>query len=80
MFSVLPRFALISFPEMASVKIKTADKLTNLLPAFLSCEHLIAENGSILFSSNQLKENIIALENLDFSIEEMRLIDKISKG
>jgi len=43
-----------------SVKIKTADKLTNLYPTFLSCEHLIAENGSVLFSSNQLKEHKIS--------------------
>ncbi|REE82898.1 YkgG family uncharacterized protein [Lutibacter oceani] len=43
-----------------SINIKTTDKLTNLHPAFLSCEHLIAENGSILFSSNQLKEHKIS--------------------
>ncbi|SNR61265.1 LUD domain-containing protein [Lutibacter flavus] len=43
-----------------SIKVKTTDKLSNLFPIFLSCEHLIAENGSILFSSNQLKENKIS--------------------
>ncbi len=43
-----------------SLNIKTIDKLTKQSPIFLSCEHLIAENGSILFSSNQLKENKIS--------------------
>lgn len=39
-----------------TIKVKTIDKLGNQFPIFTSCEHLIAENGSILFSSNQLKE------------------------
>lgn len=43
-----------------SVDVKTADTLSNKSPLFVSCEHLIAENGSILFSSNQLKEFKIA--------------------
>ena len=43
-----------------SLNIKTIDKLTKQFPIFLSCEHLIAENGSILFSSNQLKEHKIS--------------------
>jgi L-lactate utilization protein LutC len=42
------------------IKVKTTDKISNLFPIFLSCEHLIAENGSVLFSSNQLKENKIS--------------------
>lgn len=43
-----------------SLSIKTDNKLSNQFPTFLSCEHLIAENGSILFSSNQLKEHKIS--------------------
>ncbi|GGK44711.1 MULTISPECIES: LUD domain-containing protein [Flavobacteriaceae] len=43
-----------------SLSLKTTDKLTQQFPIFLSCEHLIAENGSILFSSNQLKEHKIS--------------------
>ncbi|MEX1382308.1 LUD domain-containing protein [Lutibacter sp.] len=43
-----------------SLNLKTTDKLTQQFPIFLSCEHLIAENGSILFSSNQLKEHKIS--------------------
>lgn len=43
-----------------SLNIKTTDKLSKQFPIFLSCEHLIAENGSILFSSNQLKEHKIS--------------------
>jgi len=43
-----------------SLNLKTTDKLSQQFPIFLSCEHLIAENGSILFSSNQLKEHKIS--------------------
>jgi hypothetical protein len=39
-----------------TIDVKTTDNLKENLPFFVSCEHLIAENGSILFSSNQLKE------------------------
>lgn len=42
------------------IKVETTEKINIALPFFLSCEHLIAENGSILFSSNQLKEHKIA--------------------
>ena len=39
-----------------TISLKTSENFNNKLPLFVSCEHLIAENGSILFSSNQLKE------------------------
>ncbi|MBI9042174.1 hypothetical protein [Lutibacter sp.] len=39
-----------------TVNVKTVEKFSNSFPLFTTCEHLIAENGSILFSSNQLKE------------------------
>jgi len=39
-----------------TTQISTIDNFDKKLPFFSSCEHLIAENGSILFSSNQLKE------------------------
>lgn len=45
---------------LKGIKVETAEKINITLPFFLSCEHLIAENGSILFSSNQLKEHKIA--------------------
>jgi len=41
---------------LKGIKIETTENINIKLPFFLSCEHLIAENGSILFSSNQLKE------------------------
>ena len=43
-----------------SVPVKTTQKVDESFPFFVSCEHLIAENGSILFSSNQLKEKKIS--------------------
>ncbi len=45
---------------MKAIKVETTEELNKTTPFFLSCEHLIAENGSILFSSNQLKEHKIA--------------------
>lgn len=42
------------------LKVETTENLNKTYPFFLSCEHLIAENGSILFSSNQLKEHKIS--------------------
>jgi len=44
------------FKLTKAISLKTTDIFDNTLPFFTSCEHLIAENGSILFSSNQLKE------------------------
>lgn len=38
------------------ITLKTTETFDSTLPFFTSCEHLIAENGSILFSSNQLKD------------------------
>lgn len=48
------------FKLTKTLNLKTTDVFDNTLPFFTSCEHLIAENGSILFSSNQLKECKIA--------------------
>jgi L-lactate utilization protein LutC len=45
---------------LKAIKVETTEKINCKFPFFLSCEHLIAENGSILFSSNQLKEHKIS--------------------
>lgn len=45
-----------------AVNVTVSPKINANNPVFLSCEHLVAENGSILFSSNQLK---------DFKISEL---------
>ncbi len=37
-------------------EVNSTDEQTSLTPFFTTCEHLIAKDGSILFSSNQLKE------------------------
>lgn len=39
-----------------TIDVDTTDKFSNKYAFFTGCEHLIVENGSILFSSNQLKE------------------------
>ncbi|MFA5297443.1 MAG: LUD domain-containing protein [Lutibacter sp.] len=45
---------------LKTIKVDTTEKFNITVPFFLSSEHLIAENGSILFSSNQLKEHKIS--------------------
>ena len=45
---------------IAAIPIKISKKLSNQAPIFIGCEHLIAQDGSILFSSNQLKETKIS--------------------
>jgi L-lactate utilization protein LutC len=39
-----------------SIDIEVSDKLSTDIPFFTNCEQLISENGSLLFSSNQLKD------------------------
>ncbi|MBT8317265.1 MAG: hypothetical protein HKP59_06540 [Lutibacter sp.] len=39
-----------------SIQVETIENYNKEYPFLCSCEHLIAQNGSILFSSNQLKE------------------------
>jgi len=51
-----------------TLDIKTNNNFSNKFPFFTSCEHLIAENGSILFSSNQLKEFKLANLSKDFIV------------
>lgn len=51
-----------------SASLKTTKKFKNNYPLFISCEHLIAENGGILLSSNQLKEIKISDLSEDFIV------------
>jgi len=41
-------------------KIKIQDEFSDNYPFFTTCEHLISDNGDILFSSNQLSTHKIA--------------------
>lgn len=47
----------------STIPINLISEINENAPFLTKCEHLIAENGSILFSSNQLKEHKLA----DFS-------------
>jgi len=51
-----------------SVNVETTNKFSKKHPLFCGCEHLISENGSILFSSNQLKEFKIPELSNDFIV------------
>ena len=48
--------------------IKTTSKFHISIPFFTSCEHLISDNGDILFSSNQLSTHKIAALTDDFIV------------
>jgi hypothetical protein len=50
------------------IEVQTIGTFTNKYPFFTSCEHLIAENGSILFSSNQLKDYKISQLSENFIV------------
>lgn len=41
-------------------KVKTDIDLTSTAPFFTTCEHLISDNGDVLFSSNQLSTHKLA--------------------
>jgi len=47
-------------PFLDSNKVKISTNLEDSLPFFTTCEHLIADKGDILFSSNQLKSHKLA--------------------
>lgn len=47
---------------ISQLDIQVKEELNNTAPIFTTCEHLIADNGDILFSSNQLSS--IKLSNL----------------
>lgn len=49
---------LLNLIDKSTIKVST--DINYSAPFFTSCEHLIADNGDILFSSNQLKSKKIA--------------------
>lgn len=49
-------------------KVKVTSKFDNVFPFFTTCEHLISDNGDILFSSNQLSTHKIASLTDDFIV------------
>lgn len=51
-----------------SLNINIDDKWNHEIPFFTSCEQLISENGSILFSSNQIKEKRISTLSENFIV------------
>ena len=55
-------------PIVDSLNVKSKSNFNNDLPFLTSCEFLIAENGSILFSSNQLGDTRIASHTNDFIV------------
>ena len=53
---------------VATIPVKISKKLSNKAPVFIGCEHLIAKDGSVLLSSNQLKDFKIPNLSDDFIV------------
>ncbi len=64
------------------LKITSQDAPNNAIPFFTTCEHLIANKGDILFSSNQLGSNKISelSENFIIYATTSQLVKNISEG
>ncbi|TXD48791.1 hypothetical protein [Polaribacter sp. IC073] len=58
--------ALVPFLDQKQVSIDA--ELKKALPFFTTCEHLIADNGDVLFSSNQLKSTKLSELSENFII------------
>ncbi|WP_152287326.1 hypothetical protein [Flavicella marina] len=56
--------------------------INNPAPIFSSCEHIISDNGSILFSSNQLKEKKLHELSNDFIVfaKTSQLVKDMGQG
>ncbi len=52
----------------SSLDLKVHNDWNNQIPFFTTCEQLISENGSILFSSNQIKEKRISTLSENFIV------------
>ncbi|WP_442267017.1 hypothetical protein ACSIGC_04785 [Tenacibaculum sp. ZS6-P6] len=65
-----------------NIPVTTNEKLTNTLPILTSCEHLIANSGEILFSSNQLGSQKLAQLSNDFIVyaTTSQLVKNIGEG
>ena len=51
-----------------ALNVNTSSNFNNSLPFFTKCEALIAENGSLLFSENQIKNKKLATITNDFIV------------
>ncbi|MFY7671666.1 hypothetical protein ACOSP6_11330 [Tenacibaculum sp. MEBiC06402] len=63
-------------------EVKINQDLKNNYPIFITCEHLIANSGEILFSSNQLGSHKLASLSDDFIVyaTTSQLVKNISEG
>ena len=68
--------------KFAKENIKFTDKASSSNVFFTTCEHLVAHNGSILVSSNQLQEKKLheVPENVIVFATTSQLVDTIGEG
>ncbi|SNR15162.1 LUD domain-containing protein [Tenacibaculum jejuense] len=65
-----------------TIPVTIKEKLNNTTPIFTSCEHLIANSGEILFSSNQIGSQKLASLSNDFIVyaTTSQLVKNIGEG
>ncbi|MDB2384998.1 hypothetical protein N9V96_00835 [Polaribacter sp.] len=68
--------------SLAGKNAKIIDGLKKEIPVFSSCEHLIADNGNILFSSKQLKSAKLCEMPLNFIVyaKTSQLVKNMGEG
>lgn len=73
---------LMKFLQKTSIKNIKSSLHNPSYPFFTTCEHLIADNGDILFTSNQLRSNKIASLSNNFIVyaTTSQLVKNISEG
>ncbi|MFC2109424.1 LUD domain-containing protein [Bacteroidota bacterium] len=71
---------LCKFTDQLSIEINS--NFNSQVPIFSTCEHLIADTGSILLSSNQLKENKLNTLSNDFIVfaRTSQLVKNMGEG
>ena len=56
------------YPFLDESDVNLSQNFNSNTPVFINCEHLIADNGDILFSSNQLKSIKLSTMSQDFIV------------
>lgn len=62
--------------------VEISESFISEIPVFINCEHLIADNGDILFTSNQLKSNKLSEMPLNFIVyaTTSQLVNDMGQG
>ncbi|MEO9570446.1 MAG: LUD domain-containing protein [Polaribacter sp.] len=70
------------YPFLDETEVTINQNFNSDLPVFINCEHLIADNGDILFSSNQLKSIKLSAMSQNFIVyaTTSQLVKDVGQG